>query len=224
MDSPLQEPGSDAALIADVVDGSCGPVVRQRLDDLLRWLTAPGDARNAGLNVELQRRGVEEEQARSLAMGLLDAMLFSHPNRAPYRLLGLLESASPVQIRERYRLLMRVYHPDFAPRGSDWHNDRAARLNEAHCRLLESAGASSRPSAASVSHARPRRRSSRRRSFRWVRSLRAAGTARELRQRCLLLLVLLGAATVTQVFLTNRTWERWSSAEASPTTSQRGSR
>jgi len=57
-----------------------------------------------------------------------------HPNADHYALLGIERNASADAIKERYRLMMRLMHPDFAPPGTRaaWPPDSAARVNRAY--------------------------------------------------------------------------------------------
>lgn len=57
-----------------------------------------------------------------------------HPDASHYALLGLDTDASAAAVKERYRLMMRLMHPDFATTltQSDWPADAATRLNQAY--------------------------------------------------------------------------------------------
>ena len=46
-----------------------------------------------------------------------------------YTLLGLVPGCTAAQVRDHYRLLMRLTHPDFAGDGQDWPADAATRIN-----------------------------------------------------------------------------------------------
>ena len=61
-----------------------------------------------------------------------------YPRADHYALLGLQRSADTTAIKERYRLLMRLIHPDFAGAvsGVQWPVDAATRVNKAHEVLL----------------------------------------------------------------------------------------
>lgn len=56
------------------------------------------------------------------------AMLF--PGADHYAVFGLETRSEPVQLKERYRLLMRLIHPDYA--GGEWPTDAAIRVNQAY--------------------------------------------------------------------------------------------
>ena len=49
----------------------------------------------------------------------------------PYRVLGVRPDVSPEQIKEHYRLLMRLFHPDRAAGHETWTDHYASRINEA---------------------------------------------------------------------------------------------
>lgn len=58
---------------------------------------------------------------------------FLYPGADHYALFGLPSRTEPVQLKERYRLLMRLIHPDFAgAAGSNWPADAAVRVNRAY--------------------------------------------------------------------------------------------
>jgi hypothetical protein len=56
------------------------------------------------------------------------------PDADHYALLGLQRGADAIEIKERYRSLMRLTHPDFAtsPGGANWPADAATRINQAY--------------------------------------------------------------------------------------------
>jgi DnaJ-domain-containing protein 1 len=59
------------------------------------------------------------------------ALLQPHANH--YNLLGLERDADAAAIKDRYRLMMRLLHPDFAASsGTTWPDDAATRLNQAY--------------------------------------------------------------------------------------------
>ncbi|MBG9389050.1 J domain-containing protein [Caenimonas aquaedulcis] len=60
------------------------------------------------------------------------AMLY--PDADHYTLLGLEHDASPEQVKDHYRLMMRLTHPDFASDvgGAAWPHDAATRVNRAY--------------------------------------------------------------------------------------------
>lgn len=54
------------------------------------------------------------------------------PGSDPFTLLGLKADFEPVQLREHYRLMIRLTHPDFEAAGERWPADAATRINLAH--------------------------------------------------------------------------------------------
>lgn len=60
------------------------------------------------------------------------AMLF--PDADHYAMLGVDRDADPAVVKDRYRLMMRLTHPDFANAlsGADWPADAATRVNRAY--------------------------------------------------------------------------------------------
>jgi hypothetical protein len=55
-----------------------------------------------------------------------------YPGADHYAILGLPSRAEPVALKERYRLLMRLIHPDFAAQFAEWPADAAVRVNRAY--------------------------------------------------------------------------------------------
>lgn len=51
------------------------------------------------------------------------------PGADPFTLLGLHPEFEPAQLREHYRLMIRLTHPDFAAAGESWPVDAAMRVN-----------------------------------------------------------------------------------------------
>lgn len=54
------------------------------------------------------------------------------PGSDPLTLLGLKADFEPAQLREHYRLMIRLTHPDFEAAGESWPADAATRINLAH--------------------------------------------------------------------------------------------
>jgi hypothetical protein len=54
------------------------------------------------------------------------------PGSDPLTLLGLKPGFEPAQLREHYRLMIRLTHPDFDATGEGWPADAATRVNMAH--------------------------------------------------------------------------------------------
>lgn len=56
-----------------------------------------------------------------------------YPGADHYAVLGLPSGAEPVELKERYRLMMRLAHPDFASgAAASWSTDAAVRVNRAY--------------------------------------------------------------------------------------------
>jgi DnaJ-domain-containing protein 1 len=55
-----------------------------------------------------------------------------HPTATHYAALGLAPDAEALAIKERYRQLMRLLHPDFATSSTMWPADAATRINQAY--------------------------------------------------------------------------------------------
>ncbi len=53
------------------------------------------------------------------------------PGSDPFTLLGLKPGFEPAQLREHYRLMIRLTHPDFEAAGEGWPADAATRVNMA---------------------------------------------------------------------------------------------
>lgn len=82
--------------------------------------------------------GREDPASASSARAFLARALL-RPGATHYELLGLEANADHDAIKQRYRLLMRIAHPDFAAEGTPWPQDTAARLNLAHETLTSAA-------------------------------------------------------------------------------------
>jgi DnaJ-domain-containing protein 1 len=68
------------------------------------------------------------------AAGFFIRSALLYPDADHYALLGLDASTDAAAIKERYRQMMRLMHPDFAdaPSGADWPADAATRVNQAY--------------------------------------------------------------------------------------------
>lgn len=75
----------------------------------------------------------DDAPARDAAVGFLSTVLLA-PEASHYTALATEPGASPAHIKDHYRLLVRVVHPDFAAAGGavDWPEGAAARLNQAY--------------------------------------------------------------------------------------------
>ncbi len=198
------------ALVDAILDGKPLRPDAVDLDDLLHWLADPAQARGASIARAVEARGRTVEEGRELAREWLDGVLFAGVDLGPHRVLGLEPGASDGRVRDRYRLLMRVYHPDRAV--DDRGHDFAARINEAHRRIRSGASddprPGPRPSHPAVGRVRRRiRRRRRRRS-----PLRALGSARRVRRRVVLGLIGIGSASIVYAFVANRSWQELGTA------------
>ncbi|RYF13491.1 MAG: hypothetical protein EOO30_21135, partial [Comamonadaceae bacterium] len=74
--------------------------------------------------------GRREAQVREAASFFIRAAML-YPGADHYALFGLESRKEPVDLKERYRLVMRLIHPDFAVAG-EWPADAAIRVNRAY--------------------------------------------------------------------------------------------
>lgn len=101
----------------------------------------------AGLGVLLKLAGGSEpdpecaalasaDELQAAALFFIEQVLFRHDSDH-YRVLGAEPGASPDQIKEHHRLLMRVFHPDRENRADDWKDAFATRINLAYTALRD---------------------------------------------------------------------------------------
>lgn len=84
------------------------------------------------LQIAIGRDGAAADDVQAAACFFVRAALL-HPTADHYALLGLTSGADAAAVKERYRLMMRLLHPDFAGRsGQTWPADTAARVNLAY--------------------------------------------------------------------------------------------
>lgn len=74
--------------------------------------------------------GRREAQVREAASFFIRAAML-YPGADHYALFGLESRKEPLDLKERYRLVMRLIHPDFAVAG-EWPADAAIRVNRAY--------------------------------------------------------------------------------------------
>lgn len=74
--------------------------------------------------------GPREARLREAARFFIRAAML-YPGADHYALFGLESRREPVELKERYRLVMRLIHPDFAAAG-EWPADAAFRVNRAY--------------------------------------------------------------------------------------------
>ena len=87
--------------------------------------------RHAGLTTALPR-GVETAATLKAAAAMYVHHLFFRPDATPYQTLGLLPGASPEAIKESFRLLMQLVHPDRQEANAEWPDAFAAQANRAY--------------------------------------------------------------------------------------------
>jgi DnaJ-domain-containing protein 1 len=71
-----------------------------------------------------------EELRTAVLFFIRQVFLAQHAD--PYRTLGLTPAASPDQVRDHYRKLIRLFHPDREASRGEWHTTYAAHINQAY--------------------------------------------------------------------------------------------
>jgi hypothetical protein len=84
---------------------------------------------------ELDRPRVAAELREAAAQFV--QQVFFHPDASPYQVLGVAPDASPETIKETYRLLMQLVHPDRQGEAAPWPETFAARVNRAYGTLRD---------------------------------------------------------------------------------------
>src|SRR5689334_18911888 len=85
----------------------------------------------AGRSAAGDEQPVNRSVMEAAAFFIRAALLF--PGATHYAVMGLPARTEPVELKERYRLLMRLIHPDFAATHSQtWPSDAAVRVNRAY--------------------------------------------------------------------------------------------
>lgn len=79
----------------------------------------------------VQSTGAAVDDLRKAAEFFVQQTLFCR-GASHYRVLGLHPGADPTQVREHYRLLMKLFHPDRAKVVDSWVDSYARRVNEAY--------------------------------------------------------------------------------------------
>ncbi|HSV36416.1 MAG TPA: J domain-containing protein [Ramlibacter sp.] len=82
------------------------------------------------LQIAIARDGAASPLADAARFFVRTALLFSSADH--YALLGLRQDASDADLKNRYRLLMRLLHPDFSSGWPYWPPDAAVRVNLAY--------------------------------------------------------------------------------------------
>jgi len=137
---PLAVHSLSSPLAAAVREGRSTPAVARELDTLLGWMTRSEDPGAAALAAELG--GPDADELRCNAFQILEQLIFARSAGDTGAALGLGLDVPLERVRKRYRLLMRVYHPDRAEGDTGWFHERAARIGRAyadHCARAERA-------------------------------------------------------------------------------------
>ncbi|MBK1694751.1 hypothetical protein CKO09_08370 [Chromatium weissei] len=98
------------------------------LDTILLWLSHPENSQTADLTKAFSRFGLSRDCAARRIHTLLDRQLFSGSPAAPTTL-GLAPNTAPEIVKQRYRRLMQVYHPDRHVTKPLWATQRTERIN-----------------------------------------------------------------------------------------------
>ncbi|WP_137922399.1 J domain-containing protein [Hydrogenophaga sp. 2FB] len=83
----------------------------------------------AGRPVEGLRVAPANEHELNRAARFFVRTVMLRPGADPLTLLGLSPGFEPEQLREHYRLMIRLTHPDFVAQGERWPADAATRIN-----------------------------------------------------------------------------------------------
>ena len=83
----------------------------------------------AGRPVEGLRVAPANEHELHRAARFFVRKVMLRPGADPLTLLGLSPGFEPAQLREHYRLMIRLTHPDFVAQGERWPADAATRIN-----------------------------------------------------------------------------------------------
>ncbi len=95
--------------------------------DRLLWLA---NGSPEALEAGIQRTGAKPQELRDAARFCIQQLCFAR-GADHYRVLGVESGAPPERIKEHYRLLMRLFHPDRAAGRETWTEHYASRVNEA---------------------------------------------------------------------------------------------
>ena len=107
------------------------------LDAVLAWLIQPERPSSRPLDDAIRAAGLTREQAVERAYSLFDLLLLGMPVEAPEETLGLKGETDPGVIKQRYRRLIAIYHPDRHPARSADLNRRTERINRAYRQLMQ---------------------------------------------------------------------------------------
>ncbi|SDW05432.1 DnaJ domain-containing protein [Thiocapsa roseopersicina] len=133
---PLNEDAA-RAIAACLCEEGCAAPVMAHLDAVLAWMIQPERPSSRPLDDALLAAGLAREQAIERAYRLLDERLLGVQLEAPEETLGLMGETDPGVIKQRYRRLISVYHPDRHPARSADLNQRTERINRAYRLLMQ---------------------------------------------------------------------------------------
>ena len=95
--------------------------------DRLLWLA---NGSPEALETGIHQTGAKPQELRDAARFCIQQWCLVR-GADPHRVLGVKPGASPEQVKEHYRLLMRLFHPDRAAGRETWTDHYASRINEA---------------------------------------------------------------------------------------------
>ncbi|MDS4025648.1 MAG: DnaJ domain-containing protein [Candidatus Contendobacter sp.] len=102
--------------------------------DRLLWLA---NGSPEALEAAIRQTSAKPQELRDAARFCIQQWCLAR-GADPYRVLGVRPDVSPEQIKEHYRLLMRLFHPDRAAGHETWTDHYASRINEAWAILSRS--------------------------------------------------------------------------------------
>jgi len=134
-------------------------ILRERADVVVRFLLGRALDEDPQLAEALSSEGIDASTGRTRCREMFDIALFGG-RLHPYQILGLEQAASDTVIKEQYKRLVQLYHPDRSDDfDTDLANDRLVRLREARDQML-----AGKPELASAPRQPDRRAQSRPRS------------------------------------------------------------
>lgn len=126
---------------AAIKNRSDAHVLRERADVVVRYLLGRQSEQDPDLEQALTTAGVDAERARPRCREMLDTALFTQ-STTPRDVLGVSASASHDEVRNQYKRLVQLYHPDRDSEfDSDLSSDRLTRLRQAQDAVLDPASA-----------------------------------------------------------------------------------
>ncbi len=118
-------------LVEAVLSDSGDPIVRERLDALIRWLAGVKSPDCEAITLEFEKHDTSERQAQQLALVSIDPILFAGGASA-WQFLGLAPGTAPEAVKQRYYRLTKIYHPDRQLSAEEWLNERTEKINRAY--------------------------------------------------------------------------------------------